>query len=43
LLGLCDGLPQKRWWRAFTEHGNGIMGDMRVHMLDTALCSSSAG
>jgi predicted dehydrogenase len=25
-----------RWWRTFTEYGNGIMGDMCVHMLDTA-------
>lgn len=31
-----DGLPHKRWWRAFMEYGNGIMGDMCVHMLDTA-------
>jgi predicted dehydrogenase len=30
-----DGLPHQRWWRAFTEYGNGIMGDMCVHMLDT--------
>ncbi len=29
-----DGLPHKRWWRTFTEYGNGIMGDMCVHMLD---------
>jgi predicted dehydrogenase len=28
-------LPHKRWWRTFTEYGNGIMGDMCVHMLDT--------
>jgi predicted dehydrogenase len=27
-------LPHKRWWRAFTEYGNGIMGDMCIHMLD---------
>src|SRR5437667_420084 len=26
----------KRWWRTFTEYGNGIVGDMCVHMLDTA-------
>ena len=25
-----------RKWRAFTEYGNGIVGDMCVHMLDTA-------
>jgi predicted dehydrogenase len=30
-----DGLPHKRWWRTFTEYGNGILGDMCVHMLDT--------
>jgi len=30
-----DGLPHKRWWRAFTEYGNGIVGDMCIHMLDT--------
>ncbi|WP_373519359.1 Gfo/Idh/MocA family protein [Pricia sp.] len=29
-----DGLPHRRW-RAFMEYGNGIMGDMCVHMLDT--------
>ena len=27
-----DGIP----WRAFMENGNGIMGDMCVHMLDAA-------
>src|SRR4051812_29472982 len=31
-----DGLPHRRWWRTFKEYGNGIMGDMCVHMLDTA-------
>jgi predicted dehydrogenase len=30
-----DGLPHLRWWRTFTEYGNGIVGDMCVHMLDT--------
>jgi predicted dehydrogenase len=30
-----DGLPHVRWWRTFNEYGNGIMGDMCVHMLDT--------
>ncbi len=30
-----DGIPHKRWWRTFTEYGNGITGDMCVHMLDT--------
>jgi predicted dehydrogenase len=28
-----DGLPHRRW-RAFMEYGNGIMGDMGVHMFD---------
>ena len=31
-----DGLPHRRWWRTFMEYGNGIMGDMCVHMLDTS-------
>lgn len=30
-----DGLPHIRWWRTFMEYGNGIMGDMCIHMLDT--------
>ncbi len=30
-----DDLPHKRWWRTFMEYGNGIMGDMCVHMFDT--------
>jgi predicted dehydrogenase len=30
-----DMLPHRRWWRTFMEYGNGIMGDMCVHMLDT--------
>ncbi len=30
-----DGLPHKRWWRTFMEYGNGIPGDMCVHMFDT--------
>jgi predicted dehydrogenase len=29
-----DRLPHRRWWRAFMEYGNGIMGDMCIHMLD---------
>lgn len=29
-----DNLPHTRWWRAFMEYGNGITGDMCVHMLD---------
>ncbi|MFO1498301.1 MAG: Gfo/Idh/MocA family oxidoreductase [Verrucomicrobiota bacterium] len=31
-----DGSPHVRWWRTFKEYGNGIVGDMCVHMLDTA-------
>ncbi len=27
-------VPHRRWWRAFTEYGNGIVGDMCIHMLD---------
>lgn len=30
-----DGLPHVRWWRTFMEYGNGIMGDMCIHMFDT--------
>jgi predicted dehydrogenase len=30
-----DGMPHTRWWRTFNEYGNGIIGDMCVHMLDT--------
>ncbi len=33
-LRAFDGMPHKRWWRAFMEYGNGIMGDMCVHMFD---------
>jgi predicted dehydrogenase len=29
-----DGLPHVGWWRAFMEYGNGIVGDMCIHMLD---------
>ena len=29
-------VPHRRWWRTFMEYGNGIVGDMCVHMLDTA-------
>lgn len=28
-----DGLPHRRW-RAYMEYGNGIMGDMCIHMFD---------
>jgi predicted dehydrogenase len=31
-----DGVPHVRWWRTFMEYGNGIIGDMCVHMFDTA-------
>ena len=31
---LGANLPHRRWWRAFTEYGNGIVGDMCIHMLD---------
>jgi len=27
-------LPHRGWWRAFMEYGNGIMGDMGIHMFD---------
>lgn len=30
-----DGLPHVRCWRTFMEYGNGIMGDMCIHMFDT--------
>lgn len=30
-----DGIPHVRWWRTFMEYGNGITGDMCVHMFDT--------
>jgi predicted dehydrogenase len=30
------GTQHPRSWRAFMEYGNGIVGDMCVHMLDTA-------
>jgi len=31
-----DRLPHRGWWRAFMEYSNGIVGDMCVHMFDTA-------
>lgn len=30
-----NSLVHPRSWRAFTEYGNGIVGDMCIHMLDT--------
>ncbi|HTE08797.1 MAG TPA: Gfo/Idh/MocA family oxidoreductase, partial [Flavitalea sp.] len=30
-----DGLPHVRWWRTFMEYGNGIVGDMCIHMFDS--------
>src|SRR5688572_21980539 len=30
-----DNIPHQRWWRTFMEYGNGIMGDMCIHMFDT--------
>jgi len=38
-----DGIPHIRWWRAFNEYGNGIMGDMCVHMLDAVRWSMDLG
>ena len=29
-----NSLVHPRGWRAFMEYGNGIVGDMCVHMLD---------
>jgi predicted dehydrogenase len=29
-----DMIPHLRWWRTFMEYGNGIVGDMCIHMLD---------
>ncbi|HEX8040764.1 MAG TPA: Gfo/Idh/MocA family oxidoreductase [Chryseosolibacter sp.] len=34
-LRAYDGLPHTRWWRTFMEYGNGITGDMCIHMFDT--------
>jgi predicted dehydrogenase len=31
-----EGLPHRGWWRGFMEYGNGIVGDMCVHMFDGA-------
>ena len=30
-----DMIPHERWWRTFMEYGNGIVGDMAIHMFDT--------
>ena len=38
-----DGIPHIRWWRAFMEYGNGIVGDMCVHMLDAVRWSMNLG
>ncbi len=38
-----DGLPHRRWWRTFMEYGNGISGDMCVHMYDTVRWMLSLG
>jgi predicted dehydrogenase len=38
-----DGLPHRGWWRAFMEYGNGIVGDMCVHMLDAVRWSLNLG
>jgi predicted dehydrogenase len=29
-----ERVPHRRWWRTFMEYGNGITGDMCIHMLD---------
>jgi predicted dehydrogenase len=29
-----DDIPHRRWWRTFMEYGNGIVGDMCIHMFD---------
>jgi predicted dehydrogenase len=31
---LKANLPHRRWWRTFMEYGNGIVGDMCIHMFD---------
>lgn len=38
-----DGLPHIRWWRAFNEYGNGILGDMCIHMFDAVRWSLDLG
>jgi predicted dehydrogenase len=34
-LRAYDGLPHGGWWRTFMAYGNGITGDMGMHMFDT--------
>ena len=29
-----EGLPHRGWWRGYMEYGNGIVGDMCIHMFD---------
>jgi predicted dehydrogenase len=36
-------VPHRRWWRAFTEYGNGIVGDMCIHMLDMVRWMTNLG
>ena len=38
-----DGIPHIRWWRTFREYGNGIMGDMCVHMFDAVRWTLNLG
>ncbi len=42
-LRAYDGLPHRSWWRGFMEYGNGIMGDMCVHMLDAVRWTLNLG
>jgi predicted dehydrogenase len=38
-----EGLPHKGWWRSHMEYGNGIIGDMGIHMFDTVRWMLSLG
>jgi len=38
-----NSLVHPRTWRAFMEYGNGIMGDMCIHMLDTVRWMAGLG
>jgi predicted dehydrogenase len=38
-----DGIPHVRWWRTFMEYGNGIMGDMCIHMFDAVRWTLNLG